>query len=58
MAELAEHITALETELAVMTRDGHHADPGISNAMKQLDTICYLLNKRKRELAQTERKPQ
>lgn len=50
MAHLSEHITALETELAVMTRDGHHSDAGVANAMKQIDTACYLLNKRKREL--------
>lgn len=50
MSDLAEHITNLENELAVMTRDGHHSDLGICQALKQLDTICYLLNKRKREL--------
>lgn len=51
MAHLAEHITAIETELAVMTRDGHHADEGIKRAMKKLDDVCCLLNQRKREMA-------
>lgn len=50
MAHLAEHITAIETELAVMTQDGHHADAGIWQAMKKIDDACEMLNKRKREL--------
>jgi hypothetical protein len=50
MAHLAEHIAVLETELAVMTRDGHHGDAGIARVMKQLDTVCMLFNQRRREI--------
>jgi hypothetical protein len=51
MSSLAEHITVLEIELAQMTRDGHHHDEGTRQAMTKIDSACYLLHKRKREMA-------
>jgi hypothetical protein len=52
MARLAEHIASIESEMAVMTHDGHHTDPQICEAMKKIDTAVWMLNRRKRELEQ------
>jgi hypothetical protein len=53
MAALIEHIQTLETEVYVMTRDGHHADADVRAAMERLDKGVELLHAaRRRQLAE------
>lgn len=55
MPDLAEHIAALEAEVQVMVKDGHHADSGVRAALERLDKGIELLHAARRQPRQTEK---
>jgi prefoldin subunit 5 len=50
MAALIEHIQSIETEIYLMTHDGHHAAADVRAAMERLDKGVELLHAARRRM--------